>query len=374
MKYLHEFRAPPLADALCRKISEVCTKRWRLMEICGGQTRTIIQYGLDQLLSPLIELIHGPGCPVCVTPVEDINAAIALAKKPGHILATFGDMVRVPGSSESLQDAKAHGADVRILYSPLDAIKMAQNNPDKQVIFFGIGFETSSVVTATAVHHAKILNIGNFSLLCCHVRVPAAIEALLASPQNTIQAFIAPGHVCAVMGQEEYLHLAQRFKTPFVITGFEPVDILQGTLQAIEALESGSQTCCNQYSRAVSQDGNIPGRDLLKRVFTVVDKKWRGIGHVPQGGFALNPEYRQFDAGQRLFGGGAAPEENVLCRMGDILRGTIKPPDCQAFGKSCRPEHPLGASMVSTEGACAVYFQFRADDEDTQEDLHDPKT
>jgi hydrogenase expression/formation protein HypD len=346
------------------------------MEICGGQTRTIIQFGLDQLLPSQVRLLHGPGCPVCVTPVEDIDRAIELARRPGHILATFGDMVRVPGSRESLQEAKGRGADVRILYSPLDALTIARKNPDKEVVFFGIGFETSSVVTAAAVKRAAHLQLANFSLLCCHVCVPAAIEALLGASDNTVQAFIAPGHVCTVMGATEYRDLAGRFQVPFAIAGFEPVDILQGILQLIEGLESGTQDALTAvtipYSRSVSPEGSLPGRSLLQQVFALADKNWRGIGLIPGGGLVLREEFQAFDARVKFSFQSPSAIEETVCRMGEVLRGVVKPPDCPAFARSCRPEHPLGAAMVSPEGACAIYYRFRSGAiDDSQEGAND---
>jgi hydrogenase expression/formation protein HypD len=360
MRFLDEFRNPELAAALQKRIALQCKRPWTIMEICGGQTRTIVQYALDQLLPDKIRILHGPGCPVCVTSVENIDTAIELAMKPDVIIATFGDMMRVPGSSGTLQKTKAQGGDIRVFYSPLDALTLAQANPGKQVVFFGIGFETSAVVTAAALHQAKTKKIDNFSLLCCHVRIPPAIDALLSSNDNTVQGFIAPGHVCTVTGLVEYQTLAERFKTPFVITGFEPVDILQGISMLIECLESGSHDARIQYSRSVSTRGSLHGRMLMETVFDICDKQWRGIGMIRQGGYSIRDEYHDFDASHKFACSTIAQDDAGICRMGDVLRGAIRPVDCRAFGSACTPEHPLGASMVSTEGACAIYYQYRS--------------
>jgi hydrogenase expression/formation protein HypD len=367
VRYLDEFRNPSITEALRKNIAGVCTRPWTIMEICGGQTRTIIQFGLDQLLPQHIRVLHGPGCPVCVTPVEDIDTAVHLSMNPEIILATFGDMMRVPGSGGSLQDASGRGGAVRVLYSPLDALALAEANPGREIVFFGIGFETSAVVTAAVVHQAAVRKIRNFSLLCCHVRIPPAIRLLLSSETNTVQGFIAPGHVCTVTGSSEYIELAKQFNTPFVITGFEPVDLLQGILILIEILESGTHETRIQYSRSVSPQGSVHGRAILEKIFTPCDKNWRGIGRVPEGGFQMRNSYAAFDARLKFECAIDESGENTSCRMGEVLRGTIKPTDCAAFGRDCRPNHPLGASMVSTEGACAIYYRFRSQTGDHDE-------
>jgi hydrogenase expression/formation protein HypD len=329
------------------------------MEICGGQTHSIMRHGLDELLPEGIELIHGPGCPVCVTPLELIDKAIAIASRPDVIFTSFGDMLRVPGSDEDLFRTRADGGDVRVVYSPLDAVKIAQQNPDKQVVFFGIGFETTAPANAMSVWQAKQLNVKNYSMLVSHVRVPPAMRAILSSPYNQVQAFLAAGHVCAVMGYWEYPPIAAEFKVPIVVTGFEPVDLVEGILKAVKQLEANRHEVENAYGRAVTLEGNKPAQDLIDKVFVECDRKWRGIGTIPLSGWRLRDEYAEFDAEQRFTVGNINTKESPLCISGLVLQGRKKPNECPAFGKECTPEHPLGATMVSSEGACAAYYRYR---------------
>ncbi len=328
------------------------------MEICGGQTHTIVKYGLESLLPDTITLVHGPGCPVCVTPLELIDKAIAIALRPDVIFTSFGDMLRVPGSTKNLLSVKAERGNVRIVYSPLDALRVARENPDKKVVFFAVGFETTAPPNAMAVWQARQLGLNNFSILCSHVLVPPAIEALLSSPTNTVQGFLAAGHVCTVMGYEEYIPLASRYEVPIVVTGFEPLDILQGVYMSIRQLEEDRTDVENQYTRSVKREGNIPAKDLLKRVFEITDRKWRGIGEIPRSGYRLNDAFSRFDAEKVFDVGGIEAQESPLCIAGQVLQGLRKPHECEAFGKECTPEHPLGAPMVSSEGACAAYYHF----------------
>jgi hydrogenase expression/formation protein HypD len=327
------------------------------MEICGGQTHTLIRQGIDQLLSGTVELIHGPGCPVCVTPVDKIDRALALAQDPDIILTSFGDMLRVPGSRDNLLQVRAGGGDVRVVYSPLDALELARRNPHREVVFFAVGFETTAPANAMAVWRARELDVGNFSLLVSHVTVPPAIRAILRSGSNRVEAFLAAGHVCTVMGWEEYLPLASEFEVPIVVTGFEPVDLLQGILMAVEQIEEGRHEVENQYVRSVRREGNLPAQEILRKVFRVVDREWRGIGLIPRSGLALKAEFRDMDAEYRFNLSGAQDPEPTLCRAGDVLQGLLKPTQCPCFGVDCTPESPLGAPMVSSEGACAAYFR-----------------
>ena len=329
------------------------------MEICGGQTHTIVKYGIESLLPPAITLVHGPGCPVCVTPLEMIDKAIAIASQPDVILTSFGDMLRVPGSQKDLLTVKAEMGNVRMVYSPLDALKIAQENPEKRVVFFGVGFETTAPANAMAVWQARRMGVKNFSLLCSHVLVPPAMEAILSSPSNHVQGFLAAGHVCAIMGYEEYFPLASRYAIPIVVTGFEPLDLLQGIAMTVKQLEEGRHEVENQYTRAVRKEGNVPARRLLQEVFTVSDRAWRGIGIIPSSGFELREEYAAFDAARVFEVGTIAAQESPLCIAGQILQGWKKPYDCSAFGHQCTPEHPLGAPMVSSEGSCAAYYHYR---------------
>ncbi|MDQ1720102.1 MAG: hydrogenase expression/formation protein HypD [Pseudonocardiales bacterium] len=359
MKYLDEFSSPELAKRLLDSIHEIATRRWAIMEVCGGQTHTIIRHGIDQLLPDEVEMIHGPGCPVCVTPLEIIDKALAIAAMPGVIFCSFGDMLRVPGSSQDLFRIKSAGGDVRVVYSPLDALTLARENPDKQVVFFGIGFETTAPANAMTVYQAKRLGIGNFSLLVSHVLVPPAIAAIMESPECRVQGFLAAGHVCSVMGTAEYPMLAEKYQVPIVVTGFEPLDILAGIRRTVMQLEAGSHVVENAYPRAVTDQGNEPARAMLRDVFEVTDRTWRGIGMIPRSGWRLSEAYRDFDAEARFNVAGMHTDESSLCRSGEVLQGLIKPHECAAFGKECTPRNPLGATMVSSEGACAAYYLYR---------------
>jgi hydrogenase expression/formation protein HypD len=359
MKYLDEYRDAELARKYAREIARITTRPWTLMEVCGGQTHAIVKFGLDELLPKTITLIHGPGCPVCVTPLELIDKALEIASRPDVMFCSFGDMLRVPGSKADLLSVKAGGADVRIIYSPLDAVKLAQANPTKEVVFFGVGFETTAPATAMAVFQARNKAVKNFSLLVSHVLVPPAIEAILGAPDCRVQAFLAAGHVCTVMGFEEYIPIAAKYRVPIVVTGFEPLDILQGVLMCVEQLEKGRATVQNQYSRAVSQEGNRPAQALIREVFRVIPRKWRGVGEIPRSGLGLNEAYAAFDAESKFGLAELQIEEPSECQSGLVLQGRIKPNECPAFGTRCTPEHPLGATMVSSEGACAAYYRYR---------------
>jgi hydrogenase expression/formation protein HypD len=358
MKYLTEFRNGEIAQRMAREIHAVATRPWKIMEVCGGQTHSIIKNGIDQMLPEGIEMVHGPGCPVCVTPLGLIDKALAIAAQPGVIFCSFGDMLRVPGTDGDLFQVKGRGGDVRVVYSPLDAVELSVKNPEKQVVFFGVGFETTAPANAMSVHVAKQRGIKNFSLLVSHVLVPPAIEAILSTPGHKIDAFLAAGHVCSVMGYWEYPSLADRFHVPIVVTGFEPLDLLDGIRRAVLQLEAGDARVENAYERIVTYAGNLPAQQLLKRVFEVTDRAWRGIGVIPRSGWQLSAEYRVFDAEERFQIGGIRTEESALCHSGEVLRGAIKPAQCPAFGKECTPRHPLGATMVSSEGACAAYFNY----------------
>jgi hydrogenase expression/formation protein HypD len=329
------------------------------MEVCGGQTHAIVKFGLDELLPKQVTLIHGPGCPVCVTPVELIDKAVEIAARQEVIFCSFGDMLRVPGSHGDLLSVKARGGDVRVVYSPLDAVKLAEQSPHRQVVFFGVGFETTAPATAMAVYRAAQKNLENFSLLVSHVLVPPAIEAILRSSDCRVQGFLAAGHVCTIMGYEEYVPLAAKYRVPIVVTGFEPLDILQGILMCLEQLEGGRAEVENQYRRAVRQEGNRPAQQLIRQIFQPIARKWRGIGEIPRSGLGLSTAYERFDAEQRFGVAGTRVEEPSECQSGLVLQGKIKPPECPAFGKMCNPEHPLGAPMVSSEGACAAYYRYR---------------
>jgi hydrogenase expression/formation protein HypD len=329
-----------------------------IMEICGGQTHTIVKTGITEILPPEITLVHGPGCPVCVTPLELIDKAVAIASMPDVIFTSFGDMLRVPGSQKDLLTVKALGGDVRIVYSPMDAVALAQQNPGKKIVFFAVGFETTAPANALSVRHAKRLGLKNYFILTSHVLVPPAIEAILGSPVNRVQAFLAAGHVCTIMGYEEYIPLARRFRTPIVVTGFEPVDILQGVLMAVRQLEEGRYEVENQYSRIVRREGNTEGKKIIAEVFQTVDRPWRGIGTIPRSGYALRKEYEEFDAEKVFHVAAVSAQESPLCIAGSIMQGLKKPADCTAFGKQCKPETPLGAPMVSSEGACAAYYHY----------------
>ena len=358
MKYLDEFRDPQLAQKLFADIQRITTRPWAIMEVCGGQTHTIIRNGIDQLLPKEIELIHGPGCPVCVTPLELIDRALAIAALPDVIFCSFGDMLRVPGSSKDLLKIKSEGGHIRIVYSPLDAVKIAQQNPQRQVVFFGIGFETTAPANAMSILHAKRLGLDNFSMLVSHVLVPPAISAIMESPNCRMQGFLAAGHVCSVMGTHQYGPLVAQYHVPIVVTGFEPLDVLEGIRRTVVQLEAGAAELENAYARAVSADGNLPAQKVLADVFEVTDRTWRGIGSIPLSGWRLSERYRDFDAENRFSVGHIRTAESALCRSGEVLRGLIKPNQCPAFGKECTPRMPLGATMVSSEGACAAYYQY----------------
>lgn len=359
MKYVDEFRDRELVRALSAAIRRLVTRPHTLMEICGGQTHTIVKYGIDELLPKEITLVHGPGCPVCVTPVELIDKALAIARQPGVIFCSFGDMLRVPGSHADLLSAKAGGADVRMVYSPLDAVKIAQKNRDRQVVFFAVGFETTAPANALAAVQAKREGLDNFSLLSSHVLVPPAMRAILSSEACAVHGFLAAGHVCAVMGYTEYEPIAREYGAPIVVTGFEPVDILRGIHLCVKQLEEGRAEVENEYTRSVTREGNRPAQELLRRVFVVTDRKWRGLGEIPGSGYALSPEFYDYTAEHRFELQEISAEESKECIAGLILQGLKKPHECPAFGTRCTPEKPLGAPMVSSEGACAAYFRYR---------------
>lgn len=358
MKYLTEFRNSDISRGLIEEINRIAEQKWTIMEICGGQTHSIMRHGLDQLLPENIELVHGPGCPVCVTSLELVDKALEIASRPDVIFTSYGDMLRVPGSNGDLFSIKASGGDVRVLYSPLDALPIAQNNPNKQVVFFGIGFETTAPANAMSVIQADALGLENFSLLVSHVRVPPAMHAILSSPNNRVNGFLAAGHVCAVMGFWEYPPISEMYKVPIVVTGFEPLDILRGIIMVIKQLENNSYKVENGYPRIVSFEGNIPAQEIINQVFHDCDRKWRGIGLIPKSGWCLRPEFQKYDSETRFGVHDISPEESQLCISGSILQGLKKPVDCPAFGIECTPSTPLGATMVSSEGACAAYFQY----------------
>ena len=359
MKYVTEFRDAHLVRGVIDEIARTVTRPWVLMEICGGQTHSIVRHGLDQLLPSQIELVHGPGCPVCVTPLEQIDRALAIAARPEVIFTSYGDMLRVPGSSRDLFSVRASGGDVRVVYSPLDAVRIAQENPDKQVVFFAIGFETTAPPNVMSVLQAKALGLKNFSVLVSHVRVPPAIQAILGSPSNRVQGFLLAGHVCAVMGYHEYPPLAEKYRVPMAITGFEPLDLVNGILSVVRLLEAGKLTeIDNSYARAVTFDGNKSAQKIIDQVFMECDRAWRGIGVIPMSGWCLRPEFDAFNAEKCFDVGAIRPQESALCIAGQIMQGRNKPHDCPAFGKECTPEHPLGATMVSSEGACAAYYKY----------------
>jgi hydrogenase expression/formation protein HypD len=359
MRYLDEFNDPQLAGRLVEEIHATATRQWSIMEVCGGQTHSIIRHGIDQLISDQVELIHGPGCPVCVTPLELIDKALEIASRPGVIFCSFGDMLRVPGSESDLFRVKSAGGDVRVVYSPLDALKIAVENPDREVVFFGIGFETTAPPNAMTVYQAARRGVTNFSMLVSHVLVPPAIEAIMSAPNCRVEGFLAAGHVCSVMGTDQYPSLVERYGVPIVVTGFEPLDILEGIRRTVHQLEKGEAHLENAYGRAVPAEGNPAARKLLDEVFEVTDRGWRGIGTIPLSGWRLAPRYRQFDAEHRYDVGAIRPEESTVCRSGEVLQGHIKPHECEAFGGACTPRNPLGATMVSSEGACAAYYLYR---------------
>lgn len=358
MKFIDEYRNEADAQKFVQAIQRLVTRPWNIMEICGGQTHTLIKSGIDQMLPPEVVMIHGPGCPVCVTPLELIDKAIAIAQRPEVIFTSFGDMLRVPGSQHDLLSMKAQGSDVRMVYSPLDAVKLAQKHPERQVVFFAVGFETTAPGNAMAVWQARQLGLTNFSSLCSHVLVPPAMAALLSSPDALVQGFLAAGHVCTIMGFWEYEPIAAQYRVPIVVTGFEPLDLLQGIYMTLKALEEGRWGIENQYARAVTRDGNRAAQNILQQVFEVCDRQWRGIGMIPGSGYRLKPEFAFYDAEQRFAVTDITAQESPLCIAGAILQGLKKPHHCTAFGTRCTPEHPLGAPMVSSEGACAAYHQY----------------
>jgi len=358
LKYIDEFRDPEMVKKILAEIDNVLTQKWVIMEICGGQTHSIMRSGLHELLPSEIELVHGPGCPVCVTPLEMIDQALAIAKQPDVIFTSFGDMLRVPGSQKNLLQARSQGADVRMVYSPLEALRTARENPDKEVVFFAVGFETTAPGNAMAVSQAAKEGIKNFSELVSHVLVPPAMEALLQSPDNKVQAYLAAGHVCAVMGWHQYEPISEKYKVPIVPTGFEAADILNGILAAVRQLENGQAFVENQYGRAVRREGNIPAQRLLLDIYKICDRKWRGIGEIPKSGMCLTEKFAAFDAAKKFDVQKIIAEEPDICISGEILQGLKKPPQCPAFGKECSPQNPLGATMVSEEGACSAYYKY----------------
>jgi hydrogenase expression/formation protein HypD len=359
MKYVDEYRNAADAQKYVQAIRRTVTRPWAIMEICGGQTHTLIKSGIDQLLPADVTLIHGPGCPVCVTALELIDRAVAIARRPEVIFTSFGDMLRVPGTRTDLLSVKASGGDVRVVYSPLDALKLARQNPGREVVFFAVGFETTAPANAMAVHRAKQEGIENFSVLVSHVLVPPAMRAILSSPRTRVQGFLAAGHVCAIMGYTEYEPIAQEYHVPVVVTGFEPLDILQGIYMCIKQLEEGRAEVENAYARAVRREGNAPAMDLIREVFMVTPRKWRGIGEIGESGLGITPGYAQYDAERKFGVQDYHADESPECIGGEIMQGVKKPFECPAFGLRCTPEHPLGAPMVSSEGACAAYFRYR---------------
>jgi hydrogenase expression/formation protein HypD len=359
LRFLDEYRDAELVHKYAAAVKKVTTRPWALMEICGGQTHTIVRYGLDGLLPDSIELIHGPGCPVCVTPIEKLDKAMELAARPEVIFCTFGDMLRVPGSEVDLLTVKARGGRVRTVYGPMDALRIARENPGDEIVFFGVGFETTAPAIALTIHTAREQKVANFSVLVSHVLVPPAIKAILGSPTNRVQGFLAAGHVCTVMGYTEYEPIAKKYKVPIVVTGFEPADILQGVYMCVQQLEAGEARADNQYTRSVRRGGNEGAQEIIRKVFAVTAREWRGIGEIPESGLALRPEYAPLDAEKRFPLSETKAQESPDCISGLILQGVRKPHECAMFGTSCTPERPLGAPMVSSEGACAAYYRYR---------------
>ena len=359
MKFIDEYRDAPAVQRYSRALKRIASKSWTIMEICGGQTHSIVKYGLDELLPFGVILVHGPGCPVCVTPLELIEKAIEIASTPNVMFCSFGDMLRVPGNSKDLLAVKAEGGDVRIVYSPLDALKLAIDNPQREVVFFAVGFETTAPANAMAVFQARQQGVRNFSILVSHVLVPPAMEAILSSRENRVQGFLAAGHVCAIMGYTEYEPIARKYGVPIVVTGFEPLDIIQGIYMCVRQLENGRAEVENQYSRSVRREGNLPAQKLIREIFCVVPRKWRGVGEIPESGLGLQEVYADFDAEKRFGVAELKADEPAECISGLILQGIRKPHECPAFGGRCTPEHPLGATMVSSEGACAAYYRYR---------------
>lgn len=359
MKYLSEYRDPELVEKYINELHTITTKPWTIMEICGGQTHSLVKNGILDMLPKEITMVHGPGCPVCVTPIGIIDEAVSLSQRSDVILCSYGDMLRVPGTTKSLLETKAEGADVRILYSPLEAVTIAQQNPDKEIIFFAVGFETTAPANALSVINADKLGINNYSILASHVLVPPAMEAILSDPDNQIDAFLAAGHVCTIMGIDEYYPIVEKYKLPIVITGFEPVDLLQGIYMAVSQLEQGIYTVENQYTRSVQAQGNPAAQSMISSVFEVSDRSWRGIGHIPMSGYDVNDRYKKYNARLKFDLGETAIEGTNECISGEIMKGLKKPHQCPHFGKKCKPEHPLGAPMVSSEGACAAYYHYQ---------------
>ena len=366
MKYLSEFRDPDLVQNHLHQIKNTVTRPWTIMEVCGGQTHSLVKNGLLNLLPEEIQMVHGPGCPVCVTPLSLIDKAIYLAEEKNVILCSFGDMLRVPGSKKSLLEAKAAGADVRILYSPLEAVKLARQLPEREVVFFAVGFETTAPANALSVVHAHKMGLQNYSILTSHVLVPPAIEAVMNDEESRIEAFLAAGHVCTIMGLEEYYPLVKQYNIPMVITGFEPVDLLQGILMTVKQLEKGESKLENQYSRVVRPEGNPQAQEVIHQIFEIKDREWRGIGSIPKSGYELRPEYAHYDANLKFEIEIVEVSENSECIAGQVLKGIKKPNECPQFGKTCKPEFPLGAPMVSSEGACAAYYHFHQASEKLQ--------
>ena len=359
MKYIEEYRDRRSAEEYGKVLGRITTRPWTVMEVCGGQTHAIVRYGVDELLPQSITLVHGPGCPVCVTPVEIIDKAMEIASSPRVMLCSFGDMLRVPGTRRDLLSVKASGGDVRIVYSPMDALRLAEENPEREVVFLCVGFETTAPANAMAAYQAHVKGAKNFSLLVSHVLVPPAMEAILSSPVNRVQGFLAAGHVCAVMGYREYEPIALKYHVPIVVTGFEPLDILQGITICVKQLEDGRAEVENQYSRVVSREGNLPAQQIIREVFEVVDRRWRGVGEIPRSGLGLREKYALLDAERRFGKAQAVVDDATRCKSGLVLQGVLKPHECPAFGAECTPEHPLGATMVSSEGACAAYYRYR---------------
>lgn len=358
MKHLSEYRDAALVNQLVKDIKAITTKPWTIMEVCGGQTHSLVKNGLLQMLPQQITMVHGPGCPVCVTPISIIDEAVILSNKPEVILCSFGDMLRVPGSAKSLLEAKADGADVRIVYSPLEAVKLAKENPHREVVFFAVGFETTAPANALSVIQADKSGIENYSILASHVLVPPAMEAILSDPETTVNAFLAAGHVCTIMGIDEYFPIAEKYKVPIVVTGFEPVDLLQGIYMAVKQLEEGVAKVENQYTRVVQREGNTLAKEAIDKVFDVSDRDWRGIGTIPSSGWEVSHRYQQYNARNKFKLQPIEEKENKNCIAGEIMKGKKKPFDCPLFGKACNPEHPQGAPMVSSEGSCAAYYHF----------------
>ncbi|TAF63537.1 MAG: hydrogenase formation protein HypD [Cytophagales bacterium] len=366
MKYITEYRNPEWVEKYIHKLNQITTQTWTIMEVCGGQTHSLVKNGLLSMLPQKVQMVHGPGCPVCVTPLHLIDKAVYLAQQPNVILCSFGDMLRVPGSQKSLLEAKAQGAEVRILYSPLEAVQLAKENPQKEVVFFAVGFETTAPANALSVLHAQRQGITNYSILASHVLVPPAMEAVMQDETATIQGFLAAGHVCTIMGLSEYEPIVQRYQIPIVVTGFEPVDLLEGIYKVVQQLEQGKAHLENQYSRVVKPEGNPEARKIMAQVFEICDREWRGIGTIPKSGYALRPELALYDADQKFEITLEKAQESSECIAGQVLKGIKKPHQCSQFGKKCTPITPLGAPMVSSEGACAAYYHFAQTKEETE--------